>query len=149
MKRTYDGMESLLTKVQQKMSDDIPEWARQYVENCIYFPQLGFLTVVQLDPNTGEGKYKGEGTDEDEWSQTFVSDEKVYYKNKHMREMDEYIGDMYSMITGQLLFGYYFTTLTDCASFIRQRDRNHTSPHCACTGTRESAYCSVRSVWGT
>ncbi|KAF7936017.1 uncharacterized protein EAE98_002236 [Botrytis deweyae] len=99
MKRTYDGMESLLTEVQQKMSDDIPEWARQYVENCIYFPQLGFLTVVQLDPNTGEGRYKGEGTDEDEWSQTFVSDEKVYYKNGHMRQMDEYIGDMYSMIT--------------------------------------------------
>ncbi|KAB8291251.1 hypothetical protein EYC80_009938 [Monilinia laxa] len=99
MKRTYDGMESFLTEVQRKMTDDLPEWARQYIENCIYFPQLGFLTVVQLDPNTGEGKYKGEGTEEDEWTQTFVSDEKVYYKNRRMREMDEYIGDLYSMIT--------------------------------------------------
>ncbi|KAA8567184.1 hypothetical protein EYC84_010241 [Monilinia fructicola] len=99
MKRTYDGMESFLTEVQRKMTDDLPEWARQYIENCIYFPQLGFLTVVQLDPNTGEGKYKGEGTDEDEWAQTFVSDEKVYYKNTRMREMDEYVGDLYSMIT--------------------------------------------------
>ncbi|ESZ91643.1 DNA mismatch repair protein Msh6 [Sclerotinia borealis F-4128] len=99
MKRTYDGMESFLTEAQRKLADDLPEWARQYVENCIYFPQLGFLTVVQLDPDTGEGKYKGEGTEEDEWAQTFVSDEKVYYKNRRMREMDEYIGDMYSMIT--------------------------------------------------
>ncbi|KAF7860638.1 hypothetical protein EAF04_008157 [Stromatinia cepivora] len=101
MKRTYDGIESFLAEVQRKMTDDIPEWARQYVENCIYFPQLGFLTVVQLDPDTGEGKYKGEGTEEDEWAQTFVSDEKVYYKNRRMREMDEYIGDMYSTIAGR------------------------------------------------
>lgn len=113
MKRTYDGMESFLTEVQRKMTDDLPEWARQYIENCIYFPQLGFLTVVQLDPNTGEGKYKGEGTDEDEWAQTFVSDEKVYYKNTRMREMDEYVGDLYSMITGKLLLNLYFITRTD------------------------------------
>lgn len=125
MKRTYDGMDSFLTEVQRKMTDDIPEWARQYVENCIYFPQLGFLTVVQLDPNTGEGKYKGEGTEEDEWAQTFVSDEKVYYKNRRMREMDEYIGDMYSMITGKLLLNQHCTANTDYPSLTRQGDRNH------------------------
>ncbi|KAM3071187.1 hypothetical protein ACMFMF_007662 [Clarireedia jacksonii] len=99
MKRTYDGMESLLTEVQRKMSQDLPEWARQYVENCIYFPQLGFLTVVQLDSETGMGKYEGEGIEGDEWLRMFVSEEKGYYKNKMMRDMDVYIGDMYSMIT--------------------------------------------------
>ncbi|PQE06508.1 dna mismatch repair msh5 protein [Rutstroemia sp. NJR-2017a WRK4] len=99
MKRTYDGMESLLTEVQRKISQALPEWARQYVENCIYFPQLGFLTVVQLDPETGMGKYEGDGIEGDEWLRMFVSEEKGYYKNKMMREMDIYIGDMYSMIT--------------------------------------------------
>ncbi|RAL65195.1 hypothetical protein DID88_001301 [Monilinia fructigena] len=66
MKRTYDGMESFLTEVQRKMTDELPKWAH---------------------PNTGQGKYKGEGTEEDEWAQTFVSDEKVYYKNRH-REIE-------------------------------------------------------------
>lgn len=101
MKRTYDGIESFLAEVKRKITDDIPEWARQYVENCIYFPQLGFLTVVQLDPDTGEGKYKGEGTEDDEWTLIFVSDEKIYYKNSRMRDMDECIGDMYSTIAGR------------------------------------------------
>jgi DNA mismatch repair protein MSH5 len=101
MKRTYDGMESLLTEVQRKISQALPEWARQYVENCIYFPQLGFLTVVQLDSETGMGKYEGEGIEGDEWLRMFVSEEKGYYKNKMMRDMDIYIGDMYSMITGE------------------------------------------------
>lgn len=101
MKRTYDGMESLLTEVQRKMSENLPEWARQYVENCIYFPQLGFLTVVKLDSETGMGKYDGEGIEGDEWQRMFVSEEKGYYKNKMMRDMDVYFGDMYSMITGK------------------------------------------------
>jgi DNA mismatch repair protein MSH5 len=111
MKRKYDGMESLLTEVQRKISQALPEWARQYVENCIYFPQLGFLTVVQLDSETGMGKYEGEGIEGDEWLRMFVSEEKGYYKNKMMRDMDVYIGDMYNMITGKSVIRH-----EDCCS---------------------------------
>jgi DNA mismatch repair protein MSH5 len=109
MKRTYDGMGSLLTQVATQLSSDLPEWARQYVENCIFFPQLGFLTVVPLDPDTGKGKYEGEGIENDVWEKMFVSNDMGYYKNQRMKEMDSYFGDIYGMICGRTYqnpFGY-------------------------------------------
>ena len=101
IKRSYDGMDSLLTDVATKLSDDVPEWASQYVENCIFFPQLGFLTVVPLDLETGRGRYEGEGLDNDVWERMFVSNKMSYYKNRRMKEMDDYFGDMYGMICGK------------------------------------------------
>jgi len=102
MKRTYDGMDDLLTKVASRLASELPEWAAQYVENCIFFPQLGFLTVVALDPATGAGKYEGEGTENDVWERSFVSNDMGYYKNRRMKEMDNQFGDMYSEICGKL-----------------------------------------------
>lgn len=101
IKRTYDGMDDFLTQVATQLSSDLPEWASQYVENCIFFPQLGFLTVVPLDPETGKGKYEGEGIDDDIWTKMFVSNDMGYYKNRRMKEMDGYFGDMYGMICGE------------------------------------------------
>ncbi|PBP18638.1 mismatch repair protein 5 [Diplocarpon rosae] len=98
IKRNYDGMDTLLTRVATQLSNDIPEWASQYVSNCIFFPQLGFLTVVPLDPETGKGKYEGEGIENDLWEKMFISNDMGYYKNRRMKEMDDYFGDMYGMI---------------------------------------------------
>lgn len=100
MKHTYDGMDDLLSQVARRLSQELPEWAAQYIENCIFFPQLGFLTVVSLDPTTGTGRYEGEGVDNDIWEKKFVSNDMGYYKNKFMREMDEFFGDLYGMISG-------------------------------------------------
>ena len=61
MKRTYDGMDTLLTQVATALSNDVPEWAAQYIENCIVFSQLGFLTVVPLDLETGKENTKARG----------------------------------------------------------------------------------------
>ncbi|KUJ20542.1 uncharacterized protein LY89DRAFT_578807 [Mollisia scopiformis] len=97
-KRTYDGMTNLLTQVATLLSKDLPEWATQYVQNCIFFPQLGFLTVVHLDPTTGKGKYEGEGLEDDVWEKMFASNDMGYYKNRRMKEMDDYFGDLWSMI---------------------------------------------------
>ncbi len=102
MKRTYDGMDDLLTKVASRLASELPEWAAQYVENCIFFPQLGFLTVVALDPATGAGKYEGEGLEDDVWERSFVSNDMGYYKNRRMKEMDNRFGDIYSEICGKL-----------------------------------------------
>ncbi|RKF63192.1 MutS protein-like protein 5 [Erysiphe neolycopersici] len=98
IKRTYDGMDNLLTQVANQLSISVPEWASQYIENCIFFPQLGFLTVVPLDPGTGNGKYEGEGIPNDFWERMFVSNDMGYYKNRCMREMDAYFGDLYGKI---------------------------------------------------
>ncbi|KAK7952460.1 mismatch repair protein 5 [Apiospora aurea] len=97
LKRQYDGMEHLLTEVSEKMRGDIPEWAQHYVHNCVFLPQLGFLTVVSLNEQSGKPNYEGEGLN-DAWEQMFVTDGEVYCKNRRMKEMDEHCGDTYCMI---------------------------------------------------
>ncbi|KAI0140145.1 muts domain V-domain-containing protein [Hypoxylon sp. NC0597] len=97
LKRSYDGMEHFLTNVIAKLRGELPEWARKYVQNCIFFPQLGFLTVVSLNPETGKGNYDGEGLN-DVWERMFAAEGCVYYKNRQMKEMDEHFGDAYCMI---------------------------------------------------
>jgi DNA mismatch repair protein MSH5 len=101
MKQTYDGMEDLLTQVAKVVATDVPEWARQYVQNCIFFPQLGFLTVVPLDYESGKGKYEGEGMEDDSWERRFSTDDMGYYKNSRMVELDNYFGDLYGIICGE------------------------------------------------
>ncbi|KAI0165541.1 muts domain V-domain-containing protein [Xylariaceae sp. FL1272] len=96
-KRIYDGMDHLLGTVTTSMRKDVPEWARKYVRNCIFFPQLGFLTVVSLNTETGKGKYSGEGM-HDNWERMFIAEGCVYYKNRRMNEMDDEFGDSYGMI---------------------------------------------------
>ncbi|TGJ88151.1 hypothetical protein E0Z10_g516 [Xylaria hypoxylon] len=96
-KRSYDGMESFLASVIAKLRSSVPEWARNYVKNCIFFPQLGFLTVVSINPQTGTGNYDGEGLS-DTWKCMFLADGSAYYKNQQMKELDEELGDLYCMI---------------------------------------------------
>lgn len=98
-KRNYDGMEHFLARVIAKLRSTIPEWARKYLQNCIFFPQLGFLTVVSINPQTGKGNYDGEGLN-DTWNCMFIADGSAYYKNKQMKDMDEEFGDSYCMIIG-------------------------------------------------
>jgi DNA mismatch repair protein MSH5 len=101
LKRNYDGMESLLTKLATRISKEIPQWAAQYIENCIFFPQLGFLTVVPLDPQTSKGRYEGDASENDVWEMLFASNNKGYYKNRAVDEMDNFFGDIYEMICSE------------------------------------------------
>jgi DNA mismatch repair protein MSH5 len=101
LKRTYDGLEDFLSQVAAKLATELPEWATKYVQNCIFFPQLGFLTVVTLDPETGRGNYEGQGLDDDVWNLSFCTEDMGYYKNRQMKELDNHFGDMYGMICGK------------------------------------------------
>lgn len=101
LKRNYDGLEHFLNEVAAHLITEIPEWARAYVKNCIFYPQIGFLTVVNLDPETGRGMYEGEGHG-DSWESMFVIDGNIYYKNQRMKELDAEYGDLYCMIVGKL-----------------------------------------------
>ncbi|KFX88111.1 hypothetical protein V490_07834 [Pseudogymnoascus sp. VKM F-3557] len=90
MKRTYDGLEDFLSQVAAKLVGELPEWAAQYVHNCIFFPQLGFLTVVTIDPETGRGSYEGQGLDDNTWNLTFCTEDMGYYKNRQMKDLDNH-----------------------------------------------------------
>ena len=100
VKRSYMGMESFLSRVITKIQEGIPEWARKYVQNCTFMPQLGFLTVISLNPHTKESNYDGEGL-ADPWELMFAAEGSAYYKNPQMRQMDEQLGDAYCIIIGK------------------------------------------------
>ena len=100
MQRRYDGIESMLTHIVNNIVLELPEWARKYIHNCIFYPQLGFLVVVEVDPQTGKGKYEGEGVDTEIWTQMFVNTTMGYYKTNRMKELDAQFGDMEGLISG-------------------------------------------------
>ncbi|KAF3355584.1 Uracil-DNA glycosylase [Verticillium dahliae VDG1] len=98
LKRDYNGMEDLLSQVVSDLSNELPEWARNIVTSCIFWPQLGFLTMVPLCPDSEEPMYDGQGLDCDNWQIMFSAERKAYYKNRRMRELDAHLGDMYGGI---------------------------------------------------
>ncbi|KAG7126098.1 MutS protein 5 like [Verticillium longisporum] len=98
LKRDYNGMEDLLSQVVSDLSNELPEWARNIVTSCIFWPQLGFLTMVPLCPDSEEPMYDGQGLDCDNWQIMFSAERKAYYKNHRMRELDAHLGDMYGGI---------------------------------------------------
>jgi len=101
LKRTYHGLDDLLTRINITLKANLPEWARQYVTNCVFYPQLGFLTAVTINAETGASNYDGEGSDDDVWERKFMNDGQMYYKNRRMKELDGQIGDLYCMICGK------------------------------------------------
>ncbi|OHE91757.1 MutS domain V [Colletotrichum orchidophilum] len=97
LKQTYQGLESLLNEVSTALSLEIPTWARKFVTGCVFWPQLGFLTVVPLLDGNKAG-YEGHGLLSDRWEQRFTANGNVYFKNNLMLELDDHFGDTYSRI---------------------------------------------------
>jgi len=94
-KRTYDGIEDLLSQVAGHVAEQVPAELDSKV-NVIFFPQIGFLISIILQEGTGRGVF--EGTVEDPWEMMFATESHAYYKNSNMTEMDQYFGDIYGRI---------------------------------------------------
>jgi DNA mismatch repair protein MSH5 len=109
IRHRYDGLDSLLSEVAKKITETIP-FDVDIELNVIYFPQIGFLTVIPLDESTGRGVHEGELDPENAWVRMFSTEAKVYYKSNEMREMDDQLGDVYGMICGK--FPYESTLWT-------------------------------------
>ncbi|PNP56899.1 hypothetical protein THARTR1_03046 [Trichoderma harzianum] len=101
LKRLYDGMDSLLTKAANAITEDLPTWARRHIKSCIFLPQLGFLTVVEQDSQQTNGRFDVEFTSNGHWKKSFTDNETVYYKNRYMTDLDDEFGDIYSQISGR------------------------------------------------
>ena len=101
MKQTYDGIEDLLNRISQTIAATVPlEYSLDL--NVIFFPQIGFLISMPVDPETGKGNYQGGDTEEQRWDFIFSTGSRVYYKDFRMRELDETLGDMYAVICGKM-----------------------------------------------
>lgn len=95
MKRTYDGLESLLSEVAKNIAKNVPADLQMNI-NSIYFPQIGFLIAAPLNEETGRASY--EGDDQDPWERMFSTESTVYYKNPKMSQLDDYFGDIHGLI---------------------------------------------------
>lgn len=71
LKRTLDGLESLLDEVARKLSEKMPSDIRATL-NVIYFPQIGFLVTVPIDMTTGAAVY--DGLLGNPWEQVFTTE---------------------------------------------------------------------------
>ncbi|KAJ0280077.1 hypothetical protein Brms1b_010995 [Colletotrichum noveboracense] len=97
LKHDYQGLDSLLDDIRKSMSQELPEWARPYVTGCVFWPQLGFFTVVFLRQD-GTPAYMGQELYDDRWEVMFITGGSVYFKNRRMAELDAQLGDPYSGI---------------------------------------------------
>ncbi|PKX94249.1 MutS family protein MSH5 [Aspergillus novofumigatus IBT 16806] len=93
MKDTYDGLNDLLKEVATEIAATIPE-SLDIDVNVIYFPQLGFNIAVPLN-DKGKAAYSGTAND---WELIFVTENRAYFKDFRMREMDQSLGDIYGLI---------------------------------------------------
>lgn len=96
MKDQYDGLSSLLKHVAIDIARTIPE-AFDIDVNVIYFPQLGFNIAVPLNER-GQAAYSGSNRD---WDLVFVTENRAYFKDFRMRELDQKLGDIYGLICGK------------------------------------------------
>ncbi|KAJ4296680.1 hypothetical protein N0V90_006728 [Kalmusia sp. IMI 367209] len=96
MKQTFAGLDGLLGIVARSLSERLPATFKSSL-NALYFPQIGFLITVPLDPATGEAVY--DGSFDNPWECMFSTEDQVYFKNDQMREMDGHFGDLYGIIS--------------------------------------------------
>lgn len=132
MKRTYDGIEDLLNQTSQTIAADVPEEYGLDL-NVIFFPQIGFLISMPINPVTGRANYEGGGAEDRQWERIFSTGARVYYKDFRMRELDDTLGDMYAIICGMHSALSQQRADTDGFLIFRQGDRNRirVEPTCA------------------
>lgn len=95
LKDAYSGLENLLKQIATEIASEIPPSVDIDV-NVIYFPQLGFNVAIPFD-QAGQPAYSG---GEQNWEQIFTTENRVYFKDDRMKQMDEHFGDLYGAICG-------------------------------------------------
>ncbi|EFR01530.1 mismatch repair protein 5 [Nannizzia gypsea CBS 118893] len=93
LKETYSGMDDLLNQVAINIATSLPEGINKEI-NVVYFPQLGFNIAMPFD-DRGRPMY---GSNDEDWTQVFNTENRAYFKDSRMREMDEKLGDIYGLI---------------------------------------------------
>ncbi|KAG0326787.1 MutS protein msh5 [Dissophora globulifera] len=83
MRQTYHGLDNFLSEIAKEISQTIPSDFTSTI-NVIYFPQLGYLITVPMNPEwKTEQDYHLQGL-----SYQFSTMSTVYYKNSAMRDRE-------------------------------------------------------------
>ncbi|OLY78524.1 MutS protein-like protein [Smittium mucronatum] len=94
LNHVYDGLGSFLTEVAQDLSEGLPQELSQKM-TVVYFPQLGYLVSFEIDKVKSNTNFISSLSD---WKMMFNTEERAYYKNSRMTELDEYLGDIHAHI---------------------------------------------------
>lgn len=101
LKRGFDGMEDLLTRASSNLIRSLPESVSKSVSGCVFWPQLGFLTMVCPGHAAPEFLIRNPEREQlNRWAKLFCVGEQAYYKNPQMEELDAHFGDIYGRIIG-------------------------------------------------
>ena len=92
IKDVYDGMDEMLSDKALEIARMMPPEIDCNL-NVIFFPQLGFHITVPLHEASGEAGWTGP-----DWERMFTTRQQVYFKDAHMREMDQDLGDLWANI---------------------------------------------------
>lgn len=95
LRRTYDGIDDLLSHAAQHIAQRLPAELVNQI-NVVYFPQIGFLISVTKDEDDAPTTYPGPPNDP--WEKMFGSTTHSYYKNFNTAELDQQFGDLYGRI---------------------------------------------------
>ncbi|KAI4142752.1 MAG: hypothetical protein LQ340_007241 [Diploschistes diacapsis] len=97
MKRQYNGLEDMLNHLSREIGHGIP---KNYALNLnvIFFPQIGFLISMPINPITETVDYRG--VEGEEWREVFHTADRVYFKDFRMEELDGTVGDIYADVCG-------------------------------------------------
>ena len=105
VKRQSDGMDNLMIEVAKDLVRTLPRSTAKFLKSCTFFPHLGFLIALELD-----GHWNADlvdlAYDQGSWECVFTADGITYYKDDHMRALDERFGDTYCEIRGKLSIPY-------------------------------------------
>jgi DNA mismatch repair protein MSH5 len=100
IKRTYAGIEDLLGHTSRNVANSIPQRYGLNL-NVVFFPQIGFLICMPADPQTGRADWEGGEEDGEQWEKIFSTEDRVYYKDYRMYQLDHDVGDVYAKICGE------------------------------------------------
>ena len=98
-KRTLAGMDDLLSRAATNIGASIPVPHANDLE-VNYYPQLGFLISMPIDPKTKRAQFEG-GEGDAKWERYFSTADKIFFKDYRMQELDEILGDLQTTIYGK------------------------------------------------
>lgn len=96
----YTKMRACADEAVRVCREDLPREERNRIQSCTFFPQLGFLLVVEPDPVTGMDLFDVQDRQGRPWKRMFTAEKSVCYKNKYLGQLDELYGGTWNAMGG-------------------------------------------------
>jgi DNA mismatch repair protein MSH5 len=97
LKRTYDGLGDLLTRVAAEQINSLPESVQIESLSTVYFPMIGYAIVVPRKAGMSVSS-QIQNAAQGQLQYQFDTEAYIYYKSDITRDLDSQLGDVHSLI---------------------------------------------------